>query len=87
MAEHGEEVAAVVGDDHGRAGGARQFGDVGVVDAAPGDVFLGERLEKRRSRSRGQIVHRHATENFLLINIWASEGVSLNSGGSRVTTE
>ena len=42
-----EEVAAVVGDDHSRAGRPRDLGDVGVVNPASRGIVLGGCLQQR----------------------------------------
>ena len=61
MSQGADEVPAVVGDDHGRSGGARDLGDVGVVDAAALDAVLHRRANEREPIAGGQIVVRQLT--------------------------
>ena len=54
-------VTTTVGAD-----GARDFGDVRVVDAAAGDVVARRGAQHRQPVGRRQVVHGHPSEHFLL---------------------
>ena len=88
VSQRGDKVAAVVGDHDARAGRARDVGDVRVVDAATRDRVVRSGAQHRQpvARPAGRAPP-FARTLLPRAAATASDGETLNSGGSRVATE
>src|SRR5215475_1210587 len=59
-------MPAIVGDDDGRTRGAGDFGDVRVVDSAPGNPVVCRRLQQRGAVAGWQVMDRDPWKHFCL---------------------